>query len=84
MKAILIIDMPGECGECPVHGYALGMGLCNAVLRACNKNKKPDWCPLQELPEKEEKDGRPMNRWMSGWNACIDEILNKEGAEHEN
>jgi hypothetical protein len=46
---------------------------------------KPDWCPLRELPERKEE--LPVEKYefggigkafVSGWNACLDEIL-KEG-----
>ena len=36
-------------------------------------NNKPEWCPLKELPEKQED--LPTNIYREGWNACIDKIL---------
>ena len=50
--------------------------------------KKPDWCPLKSIPQKmADEDGiisrqkEPIEcEWdfISGWNACIDEILGEE------
>lgn len=38
---------------------------------------KPDWCPLMDLPEKDNGD-YPANTFdagfAEGWNQCIDEI----------
>lgn len=38
---------------------------------------KPDWCPLIDLPEKDNGD-YPANTsdagFVEGWNQCIDEI----------
>jgi len=67
MKAILVIDMPTHCGECPVKCRMRGI------------NHVPTWCPLRPLPHKRE----PKEEWLNeyhrdefadGWNACIDEI----------
>lgn len=47
-----------------------------------NETKKPDWCPLMDLPNKMAEE----NRWYSkeyaeGFNACIDEILKGDDTE---
>ena len=71
-KAILIIDMPDSCGNCPILEY------CHNNDGKYDLNIRQDWCPLQEPPEREEssdcfdefEDGHAF-----GWNACIDEIL---------
>ena len=38
---------------------------------------RPDWCPLMDLPEKDNGD-YPANTFdagfVEGWNQCIDEI----------
>lgn len=38
---------------------------------------KPDWCPLMDLPEKDNGD-YPANTsdadFVEGWNQCIDDI----------
>lgn len=56
-KAILIIDMPTNCGECEmcVNQYSLGY-WCHAFkggfIGFNNTIPKPDWCPLKPAPEK--------------------------------
>lgn len=83
-KAMLIMDMPRCCVECPCF---------NENYASCSKEKlylslynieaiKPNWCPLRELPEKKESDIEKyhygeMKKWhySEGYNACIDEIL---------
>lgn len=38
--------------------------------------KKPEWCPLKEVPKKIEKATGDMDYYKAvGFNACIDEIL---------
>lgn len=42
--------------------------------------QKPDWCPLQDAPEKKSIDGlcgrSLLEAQFVGWNECIDRILN--------
>lgn len=62
-KAVLVIDMPERCADCQLscplrnsshakNSYA----CCYLTLKDISKtdyyDKKPDWCPLRELPEK--------------------------------
>lgn len=87
-KAILVIDMPENCLECPLE---FGVAVNNKVLlnhnicNGCGKpnadsTKKPDWCPLRPLPEKKEVCGKYPQpdgitpSYKIGYNACIDEI----------
>lgn len=45
--------------------------------------RKPDWCPLREVPQKQTvhcTDTAHHRFAKDGWNHCIDTIL-KEGAE---
>lgn len=46
-------------------------------------SKKPDWCPLKEMPEKRHHDlpDCRLKVYDSGWNDCIDEILKSGGVE---
>lgn len=86
-KAVLVMDMPESCVECNLnymiplgsrlrcHAFALGKAIDS------NTRKKPKWCPLRELPEREtemtdEDDlGKDYVRGtMDGWNACLEEI----------
>lgn len=88
-KAILIIDMPSCCSECSLmfedeHSY-----WCPVE---CSKNetdiydyvelhRKPDWCPLRQLPEKQDTDPSKCSEpfydfeFEHGYNQCIDEII---------
>lgn len=77
-KAVLVLDeMPLCCEECRFTDS--GGDICCL----CNKDiseheyqaQKPDWCPLRELPEKEDLQEQDENYiWSEGWNACINEI----------
>lgn len=85
-KAIFVMDMPERCNDC----YALHMSQNGLFCRAAKehlqpKAEKPDWCPLRELPE--EKEELPVEKYefgglgkafTSGWNACLDEILERK------
>lgn len=78
-KAILVMDMPNDCYECRQLSQRTYERFCNMTHRSVvDANTKPDWCPLQEAPEREE--GSNCFDWFEdgyaqGWNACIDEIL---------
>lgn len=86
-KAVLVIDMPDNCGLC------LMARLCNEnyvmcsidrmTMRPLNEaiNNRPDWCPLAPIPERAtepidlEDVGKDYSDGsMDGWNACLDEI----------
>ena len=87
-KAILIIDMPGGCNDCPVAEiYKVGLerGLfCSLVKRSAlvkNINKRFPDCPLKPLPEKKvvtANDATAAVAIKYGWNNCLDEILREE------
>ena len=52
-KAILVIDMPERCSDCPCFRY--GVDNYCAVTGDTNyshNNSKPDWCPLTPVPKK--------------------------------
>ena len=93
VKAVLVIDMPESCDMCdfaddtqpPRYGertlYCNAPGIGDDVTDyiAC----RPDWCPLQELPERKEThtvlELNSIGRWTegvkAGFNICLDEIL---------
>ena len=62
MKAMLVTDMPENCAQCSLEmdvedtqGNHWEGNICRACgLRNENMNKKPDWCPLEQIPESEE------------------------------
>lgn len=42
------------------------------------ESTKPDWCPLQQMPEKShtgKSEYYQWGDWEDGWNACIDGLL---------
>lgn len=86
-KAILVIENPSLCLCCPIARWndAKGPFECfhfgKKVTYDEFYNKRPDWCPLRELPEyKEENHTSDYSDIKNeGYNACIEEIL--KGAE---
>jgi len=68
MKAILVIDIPECCAECPLmlwDAESEYYGACCPTLKEdnCvadsykeneNKGTKPNWCPLRPLPSKKD------------------------------
>ena len=75
-KSVLVIDTPKKCDSC------MYVGTFHAFCRInCRDIKdlsaRPDWCPLMDLPEKDNGD-YPANTsdagFVEGWNQCIDEI----------
>ena len=77
-KAILVIDMPESCIKCPVcASYQASAFSTREVWCATNgkdvePDSKPDWCPLQPVPDKVEVF---MDNWAEGYNACLEDIL---------
>lgn len=92
-KAVFVMDMPENCADCYC-GYferdtkELNL-VCGATGEDANNVGKPDWCPLQELPEKMKVCGKyPQTDGITpsykvGWNACLDEILKTDGLRKE-
>lgn len=84
-KAVLVMDMPDCCADCPCSFFErdnpkLNL-ICGAEGEDANNVGKPDWCPLVPLPEKiaEPIDADDVGKdysegTMDGWNACIDAI----------
>ena len=58
MKAVLVMDMPECCIDCPCHFVDDPNIWCGATKRDLETNDieiyKPDWCPLKPLPEKQD------------------------------
>ena len=51
-KAILVIDMPERCDDCNMCYYSDGkVQLCYWKDKVIDQDK-PNWCPLNPLPEK--------------------------------
>ena len=84
VKAILVMDMPSKCKDCPLHEMASNFDkyLCSLTQNLSDKfaNIKPNWCPLRELPQKKTLLGSKTTTelYKIGYNNCIDDILGKE------
>lgn len=79
-KAILVIDMPISCEECPMTN---GADECilqdeDANFLADTWDKLREGCPLRAAPHKRDIKTLKNKEYIRGWNACIDVIL-KEG-----
>lgn len=77
-KSVLVIDTPESCRSCYLRGFTLNLQYCRGKLKDIkDTSTKPDWCPLMDLPEKDNGD-YPANTYdagfVEGWNECIDEI----------
>lgn len=77
-KSLLVIDTPESCCSCYLRGFTLNLQYCRGKLKDIKDvSTKPDWCPLMDLPEKDNGD-YPANTFdagfVEGWNQCIDEI----------
>lgn len=73
-REMLIMDeMPTTCSECKLCGFD---GVCHAVHEFCQYrfDKKQEWCPLREVPQKMELYDT-HDKIGIGYNACIDEML---------
>lgn len=84
-KAVLVMNyMPTRCCDCELENdVKINKTICHVSLRDISDSeysqKKPDWCPLRELPEKmpELKSGYEdisTSIRRVGWNACLDAI----------
>lgn len=78
-RGIIVIDIPERCNSCkfwfgiatvPTEYICMG-----AQKRLKTITAKPDWCPIKETPKKSEVVPLGEMSYVSGWNACIDEIL---------
>ena len=78
MKAILVMDMPSSCSECPCC-YVPRCEVNEKTLKTSEIYQcKPNWCPLKPMPEKKKvQDVLYLHSeyFDLGYNACIDEIL---------
>ena len=82
-KMIAIIDEPDCCFGCPFlqDMTTISRWRCvksKVVISEIDLTKRPEFCPLRELPGKREVFNNYddyLNGIDDGWNACIDEIL---------
>lgn len=79
-KAVLVMDMPESCDKCPCFCDYYSDMNCRINHRTINypypKDFRQRWCPLKELPEKEEYNDRGFgtNMFKAGFNACLAKI----------
>lgn len=79
MKAVVVIDKPTKCEECPLYVKDIMSAWC--VLNIADIVD----CPLKELPKKQElkkgwlmKDGEEiLEAYINGYNACIEDITDE-------
>ena len=84
MKAILVIDMPTNCMDCPMCQLSDWDGEYHCFgansVEVNFKGDKPDWCPLRPLPDEKEQwnswelDFRNESSYRAGWNDFRKEI----------
>ena len=74
MKAILVIEMPDSCRECPLELQKYQCAVNSEIMK--DNTIRQDWCPLKPMPEKKETPDNILGVFMNiGRSACIDEIL---------
>lgn len=85
MKALLVIDMPQNCGVCPISEYILfengkaradAGGNCpieNNYIADEKWNERPSWCPLKPMPDgvTKEETGAYVKGYMD---ALVSEV----------
>lgn len=77
-KSILVMDTPESCGKCPCF-LEVATDCCGVNGKDIGGQGKPDWCPLQDAPEKKAQNAYQNEHesgYVDGWNACIDKIMN--------
>lgn len=87
-KSVLVMDTPKTCMRCPF-GLIVGDyffcaitidkdGAAKQIRGALYGVKKQDWCPLMDLPEKDNFDD-PYDEYYTGyrdgWNRCLEGIV---------
>ena len=79
-KCVLVMDMPNGCENCVMAKTRHSTDKNYCILTENNfyddLQKRPDWCPLSEVPEK--KSVYTNGHYTDGYNACIDELLKGE------
>ena len=75
-KAILIIDLPQMCSECPMFTWAsrdnYKDGFCTHSHRLVKMDMRPLNCPLKPMPKEFGIDVE--DDYAHGWNDCLKEI----------
>lgn len=89
MKAILILDMPEDCCQCPymksIDVIPTNYWYCtadphNLISLSERLERREEWCPLKLMPNKipmaldREPTEAEWRVWRKGWNDCLDVI----------
>lgn len=76
MKAILVINMPEDCGKCRLADFGKCRGSKSYIHMPIKG--RPKECPLRPLPQKkwheEGKENECEEWYRNGWNDCLEEI----------
>ena len=83
-RSVLVIDTPERCIDCEIgQNYSsiietwISCPIAGKSVVDGEAESIPDWCPLMDLPEKDNGD-YPSNTFDAGFaegrNECIDEI----------
>lgn len=82
-KAILVIDMPKMCKECPICEFyeiipSIEEYSCAVENTVVDQYDKPNWCPLKPAPELQDVwfDDEESD-WERGYNNCVNEIMGR-------
>ena len=78
-KAVLVMDMPEQvCQKCTLCYDTENDDeyLCCATGKFVPNGEKPDWCPLQELPD--EKCGAWTDGMIAAYNKYLSEVLERK------
>ena len=80
-KAVLVMEMPSCCVECPASDITGEWCSVFANKKVSNEHlygAKPDWCPLKPMPAKKEENYRSefARGIKKGWNDAIKAIEN--------
>lgn len=94
-KSVIVIDTPENCLDCQFC-YELDEGVeacCSisdddddtSIMKKIDCEYgycqgKPDWCPLMDLPEKDDFDDlydEYYTGYHDGWNRCLKEITSQ-------
>jgi hypothetical protein len=93
MKAVLVVDMPTTCEDCPcciTHENQYGdivSARCGAIYKGWIDERtfeKHKLCPLKPIPRKKQKrttheiKGAVKNLIAIGYNRCLDDITGDE------
>ena len=90
-KAILVIDMPQSCGDCPLFEYSDICMYCAANDIMANENYRLKDCPLKPMPQElptpymmrqiqiangiQTEKPPYTEEYQKGYNDCLREIL---------